>query len=112
MKYPKQNLIDAVNSNLGSIAAAKKFNVPKRTIRSHRQQPPNEIGAGRNRYLDNNQEEFLLSLFKLLPEYGFRITASLALELSADYFQSVGLSNKPGRKWLRSFVQRYKMEIK
>ncbi|CAM4850763.1 unnamed protein product [Rotaria magnacalcarata] len=112
MKYPVQKLIDAINSDVSSIEASKSFNVPERTIRSHRQNKLIKIGAGRNRYLNDQQEDYLVSLFKLLPEYGFRITANVALQLSTDYFKSIGLSYKPGRKWLRLFVKRYRMEIK
>ncbi|CAF3876203.1 unnamed protein product, partial [Rotaria sp. Silwood1] len=85
---------------------------PERTIRSRRQNPSQKFGDGRYRYLNKEQEDFLLSTFKLLPEYGFTITADVAFKLSNEYFKSIGLSFKPGRKWLMSFVSRHKTEIK
>ena len=62
MKYPAQRLIDTAGSNLSSIKASKRFNIPERTIRSHRQTPKLKIDAGRHRYLNDEQEDYLLSL--------------------------------------------------
>ncbi|CAF5006493.1 unnamed protein product [Rotaria sp. Silwood1] len=94
MKYPVQKLVDAINSDLSSIEASKHFKVPERTIRSHRQNPEQKFGGGRYRCLNNEQEDFLLSIFKLLPEYGFTITADVAFKLSNEYFKSIGLNTE------------------
>jgi hypothetical protein len=112
MKYPAQNLIDAVKSNLSSVAAAEKFRVPERTIRAHRQIPLQKTGAGRFRYLDDDQENHLVSLFELLPNYGFSLTTDVTLQLASEYMKSLGLSVMPGRKWLRTFVRRHRLKIK
>ena len=98
MKYPRANLIDAVNSNLSSTAAAKMFNVPARTIRSHRQIPLQKIGAGRSRYLDDDEESFLISIFQILPNYGFSLTADTVINISCEYMKSLGLPFVAGRK--------------
>lgn len=92
--------------------AAKKFNVPERTIRAHRQKPLQKVGAGGFRYPDEDQEKYLVSLFALLPNYGFSLTAEVALQIASEYMKSLGLSVSPGRKWLLTFVRRYRMEIK
>lgn len=112
MKYPVENLINAINSDLTSSEAAKKFNVPERTIRAHRQLPLQRIGAGRSRYLNDKQENYLVSLFQILPEYGFEITTDVALKISSDYMDSLGLKVQPGGKWLRQFVKRNRVKIK
>jgi hypothetical protein len=48
----------------------------------------------------------------LLPEYGFTVTADIALRLGGEYIKSIGSSSVPGRKWLRTFIKRHKTEIK
>jgi hypothetical protein len=112
MKYPIENLINAIESDLNSIDAAKIYKVPARTIRAHRQIPLLKIGAGRSRYLTDDQENYLVSLFQVLPDFGFSLTADVALKLAADYMKSLGLSYVPKRKWLRKFVNRHRMKIK
>ena len=112
MKYPIQNLIDAIKSDLNSVQAAKKFHVPERTIRAHRHKPLQKVGAGRFRYLDEDQENHLVSLFVLLPDHGFSLTEEVTLEIASEYMKSLGLSVMPGRKWLRTFVRRHRMKIK
>lgn len=112
MKIPVQKLVDAVNSNMSSTDAAKRYHVSDRTIRSHRQNPDQKFGAGRPRYLDDDQEQHLVALYKLLPEYGFSVTADIATKLAGEYMRSIGLSSLPGRKWLRSFMKRNRQDIK
>jgi hypothetical protein len=116
MKYSVQKvqkLIDAVKSPKNSIEASTEFEVPARTIRSHRQAPSQKIGAGRHRYLNDEQAEHLVSLFKLLPDFGFTVSADVALQLAGEYMKSIGISSSlPGRKWLRTFIKRHKTEIK
>ncbi|CAM4818085.1 unnamed protein product [Rotaria magnacalcarata] len=86
--------------------------VSERTVRSHRQNADQKFGGGRSRYLNDEQECYLLSLFNLLPEYGFKTAADVALTISNEYFKSIGLSFIPGRKCLRSFVNHHKTDIK
>jgi hypothetical protein len=112
MKYPIENLIKAIESDLSSIDAARIYNVPERTIRAHRQMPLLKIGAGRSRYLTDDQENYLVSLFQVLPDFGFSLTADIALKITSEYMKSLGLSNGPKRKWLRKFVIRHRMKIK
>ena len=112
MKYTRKNLIDAIQTGLSSTQTSKILNVPERTIRSHRQNPSQKIGAGRHRYLDDEQERCLASFFKLLPEYGFPLSYDVAMKVASDCMKSIGLSVQPGRKWLRLFVRRHESEIK
>ncbi|CAF5140091.1 unnamed protein product [Rotaria sp. Silwood1] len=110
--YTKEKLISALESDFSSPVAAEKFNIPERTIRSHRQMPLQKVGAGRYRYLNDNEENHLVSLFQILPNYGFSLTAGVAINISSEYMKSLGLSFKPGRKWLQAFVKRHRMKIK
>jgi hypothetical protein len=112
MKYPIENLINAIESDLSSAEAAKKYNVPERTIRAHRQKPLQKVGAGRSRYLTDDQENDLVFLFQVLPDYGFAVTADLAIKIASDYLKHLGLSVTPKRKWLQQFVTRHRMKIK
>lgn len=109
--YSHRALVDAIQSDLGSKAASKKYNVPASTIREHRRKPSLNIRAGRPLYLTSDQENHLVFLLKLLPDYGFEVTKDVALQLSADYFKSLDLAVHPGTKWLRSFVKRHAGEI-
>ncbi|CAF3761021.1 unnamed protein product [Rotaria sp. Silwood1] len=76
------------------------------------QMPLQKVGAGRYRYLNDNEENHLVSLFQILPNYGFSLTAGVAINISSEYMKSLGLSFKPGRKWLQAFVKRHRMKIK
>ena len=85
-KYSRQDLAIATGSDLNSKAASAVYNVPASTIRQHRRQPFLNGRRGRLSYLTPDQENYLVSLFKLLPDYGFEVTKDLALQLSLDYF--------------------------
>lgn len=111
-KYPKESLVNAVNSEFGSKKASDLFDVPASTIRRHRRTSNLRPRAGRPAYLDTYQEEYFCSLLQLLPEYSFQITTDIALKVAEDYFESLGLAIKPGKKWLYSFVNRYSKQIK
>lgn len=108
--YPHQALVDAVTSELDSKTASIKFHVPASTIRQHRRNPFLNIRAGRPSYLTLEQENHLVSLLKL-PDYTFDATKDVALELAADYFQSLNINIKPGSKWLKTFVNRHAEDI-
>jgi hypothetical protein len=112
MKYPIENLINAIESNFSSAEAAKRFNVPERTVRAHRQMPLQKIGAGRRRYLNDDQENHLVLLFQVLPDYGFALTADIAIKISSDYMKSLGIAAEPKLQWLKNFVKRHRMKIK
>src|SRR5689334_11032138 len=110
--YSKEKLLEAVNSGFDSKTAAKKFNVPASTIRRHRRCPLLNARVGRPTYLTSDEETYFVSILKLLPDYGFNVTAEIALQLANDYCQSLGLSHYPGEKWLRLFMLRHTDEIK
>ncbi|CAF1534397.1 unnamed protein product [Rotaria magnacalcarata] len=110
-KYTHQALVDAVASDMDSKAASIEFKVPASTIRQHRREPTLKIRAGRSSYLNSNEESHLVSLLQLLPEYGFDVTKNLALQLAAEYFESLEFTTQPGSKWLNSFVKRHSDDI-
>lgn len=111
-KYSKESLLNAMNSELGSKRAADMFNVPASTIRRHRRNQNIQPRVGRPSYLSETEEAFFTSLLELLPEFSFQITTNVALKLAQDYFESLGLSMAPGKKWLYSFVERHSEKIK
>ncbi|CAM4850172.1 unnamed protein product, partial [Rotaria magnacalcarata] len=94
-----------------SKAAAIKYNVPASSIRPHHREPNLNLHAGRSPYLSSTEETHFVSLLQLLPEYGFEITRSTALELAAEYFASLGLTMLPGVKWLNSIIKRHSEDI-
>jgi hypothetical protein len=110
-KYTREVLASAIATDLSSKAAAIKFNVPASTIRQHRCNPSLNPIVGRPSYLTPDQENYFVSLLKLLPDYGFAVTKDLALELATDYFSSLRLMKQPGAKWLHSFVNRHSNDI-
>ena len=111
-KYSRQALLDAVASGLDSKAAAVEFQVPASTIREHRRNPTILARSGRPSYLTTEQEAHFVCLLKLLPEYGFDLALDLTLQLACDYFEQLGLSIRPGAKWLRAFVCRHSEDLK
>ncbi|CAF2213378.1 unnamed protein product, partial [Rotaria magnacalcarata] len=94
-KYTHQALVDAVASDMDSNAASIEVKVPASTIRQHRREPTLKIRAGRSSYLNSNEESHLVSLLQLLPEYGFDVTKNLALQLAAEYFESLEFTTQP-----------------
>lgn len=106
MKTTSQKLVAAVNSNMSSTEAAKRYHVSDRTIRARRQNPGQRFDADWPRYLDDDQEQHLVAFYKRSPDYSFSVTADLAAKLAGDYMRSTGLSLLPDRKWLRSFMER------
>src|ERR1700722_14289213 len=110
--YLKQDLVDAVNSNLDSKTAANHYNVPASTIRRHRRNSSLRSRVGRPSYLSTTEESVFVALLQILPDCGFQVTCEVALQMANDYFKSLGLSHCPGKKWLRSFVQRHSDDIK
>jgi hypothetical protein len=81
-KYSREALANAVASDFDSKTASINFNVPASTIRQHRREPSLNIRAGHPSYLTPEQETYLVSLLKLLPDYGFEVTKDLALRLA------------------------------
>lgn len=110
--YPRKFLLDAVSSNLNSKRASAKYHVPASTIRQHRRKPNLNTRRGRPSYLTTDQEDHLVSLLKILPDYGFHVDKETALELAADYFHSLQINAKPGSKWIKAFVKRHPEDIK
>ncbi|CAF3852606.1 unnamed protein product [Rotaria sp. Silwood1] len=110
--YSKQKLLDAVNSQYDSKTAAEMFHVPASTIRRHRREPSLKSHVGRPSYLSNDEEAYFVSLLQLLPEYGFHVSREIALQLATEYCESLGLSYRPGVKWLRLFMTRHTNDIK
>ena len=110
-KYTRQDLTDAVNSDLDSKTASIQFNVPASTIRQHRREPCINVRVGHPSYFTSDQETHFVSLLKLLPEYGFVLTRDLTLQLAAEYSQCLGLALVPGSKWLNSFVHRNAQDL-
>ncbi|CAF3360010.1 unnamed protein product [Rotaria socialis] len=106
-KYTHQALVDAVASDMDSKAASIEFKVPASTIRQHRREPTLNIRAGRSSYLNSDEESHFVSLLQLLPEYGFDVAKNLALQLAAEYFESLKFTTQPGFKWLNVFVKRH-----
>ncbi|CAF1569444.1 unnamed protein product [Adineta steineri] len=110
--YTKEQLLKAVNSGFDSLKAATKHPVPASTIRRHRRNPLLKARIGRPSYLTNDEEMYFVSLLKLLPDYGFRASREVVLQLANDYCKSLGLSHQPGEKWLRLFMIKYTNDIK
>ncbi|CAF4483836.1 unnamed protein product, partial [Didymodactylos carnosus] len=83
--YRKQDLEEAVlaykNKEMTSVEAAKKYRVPESTIRRHKSNPGEKIGAGRPNLLNDNQEQYLVALIKELEQIGMRTTKSCTLKI-------------------------------
>ncbi|CAF2099575.1 unnamed protein product [Rotaria magnacalcarata] len=111
-KCSRQQLVDAVNSPYDSKTAAEIFHVPTSTIRRNRGESSLRSHVGRPSYLSNDEELYFVSLLQLLPKYGFHVSREIALQLATAYCQSLGLSYRPGVKWLRLFMNRHANDIK
>ncbi|CAF3880078.1 unnamed protein product, partial [Rotaria magnacalcarata] len=92
----KRATVDAVNSPYDSKTAAEIFYVPASTIRRLRGESSLRSHVGRPSYLSNDEELYFVSLLQLLPKYG----------------QSLGLSYRPGVKWLCLFMNRHANDTK
>ena len=92
--------------------AAKLFQIPASTICQHRQKPSTNSRVDCPNYLNFEEETYFVSILQLHTECGFSITPDVALELTAEYFESLKLSHRPGEKWLRLFMKRDRDYIK
>jgi hypothetical protein len=86
-KYTRQDLIDAVKTNLDSKSALIKCNIPAGTIPEHRREPCITVRMGRLSYFTSDQATHFVSLLELLPRYGFDLAGDPALQLAAEYCQ-------------------------
>ena len=102
----------AVYSGFDSKTAAKTFNVPASTIRRHRLNAVIRPRIGRPSYFSDDQESYFVSILQLLPDYGFKVSRDVALELAKEYCLSLGLNHCPGSKWLRLFMLKHSNDIK
>lgn len=71
-----------------------------KTIRSHRQVSLQKLGNSRGHYLSGDQESYIVSLSQILPDYGFEITADVAINILEDFMESFDLTYIPKCKWL------------
>lgn len=136
-KYSREDLLKAVDeykNGSSSIDIAKRYGIPGSTIRNHTINPTLRLGSGRPSLLNNNQEQYLVALLKNLDCVGLRLTKKLIIRLSSEFISSVtgtvsnpilisssfidpsifflGNSVEVGRKWLRSFLNRWNSELK
>ncbi|CAF3003107.1 unnamed protein product [Rotaria sp. Silwood2] len=111
--YSKEDLIKAVNdykNGFTSSAVAEKYSIPRSTIRKHSYNPELKIGGGHPMLLLNEQEQYLVQLFKNLEQIGVRLTKKVALDLSSDYVRLVtgSMSNSCYEK-LEEILQKHNL---
>ncbi|CAF3747419.1 unnamed protein product, partial [Rotaria sp. Silwood1] len=134
----KENFIKAVNdfkNGFTSAALAAKYGIPSSTVREHNSSPELRIGGEHPTLLSNEQEQYLVQLFKNLEFIGVRLTKKVVWDLASDYVGLVtgSISNKTpsnvcfflalfiyrigkaievGQKWLKKFLQLCQGELK
>ncbi|CAF0999160.1 unnamed protein product [Didymodactylos carnosus] len=115
--YRKQDLEEAVlaykNKEMTSVEAAKKYRVPESTIRRHKSNPAEKIGAGRPNLLNDNQEQYLVALIKELEQIGVRTTKSCTLKIVGEYISLVnggGAVNTSGKFQKEQKLERSRKE--
>ena len=79
-----------------SKTAAQLFQVPASTTYRHRQKLPLNNRVDRPNYFNFEEETYVASILQLLPDYGYNITPDVALQLAAEYLESLKLSRRPG----------------
>lgn len=91
--YDEQKLIDAVlavkNHKMTSVKAAKVYQVPGSTIRTHITKASMKFGSGRRFYLDSKQENDLVQLIKALEPMGVRITKPILTKVAGEFIELV-----------------------
>ncbi|CAF4710114.1 unnamed protein product [Rotaria sp. Silwood1] len=118
-----------------SAALAAKYGIPSSTVREHNSSPELRIGGEHPTLLSNEQEQYLVQLFKNLEFIGVRLTKKVVWDLASDYVGLVtgSISNKTpsnvcfflalfiyrigkaievGQKWLKKFLQLCQGELK
>ena len=73
---------------------AKTFYVLASTIRHRRRNHLLKVGVGRPAYLTKDEKAFV-SMLQLLPDYGFKASKDIALQLENHYCQSLELEHHP-----------------
>ncbi|CAF1193412.1 unnamed protein product [Rotaria sordida] len=90
--YSKEDLIKAINdfkNGFTSAAVAAKYEILSSTVRKHNSNPELRIGGGHPTLLSNEQEQYLVQLFKNLEFIDVRLTKKVVLDLASDYVRLV-----------------------
>jgi transposase len=135
--YLKEDLTIAVHeykNGSTSSAVSAKYGIPRSTIRNHKSNSKLKIGGGRPALLTNHQEQYLVELLINLEFVGVRLTKPVVMKLSSEYVQfvtgkyskkllellsfiriiisDIGNDIQVGRKWLKTFLQRWDTKLK
>ncbi len=81
--YSKEDLTKALDDYRNGSTSAEttaKYGVPRSTVRNHKSKPGLRIGGGRLSLLSNQQEQYLVELFKNLEFVGVRLTKPVVLK--------------------------------
>jgi len=129
VKWTNDNMAKAVeefrNGSLSLRKAADKYAVPKSTLelkaKGWKGRPStfdSESGkGGRRKTIPQMEEEKLATYLKVMSKWGFGLGKNEVLDVVQEFVQKNGIknvfqSNRPGRKWFKSFTTRYHLSLK
>ena len=120
-KYTKEDVARAVTAvkeqKMSQLLAAKKFNVPRTTLRDHLFDSGTKIGAGRSTVFSMEEERELVASLQALQQIGFGLTRELAGLVIRDYLldqpdrYSPFKDSLPGKDWWTLFMRRWSNEL-
>lgn len=120
-KYTCSKLNCAINSvrneSISIRSAAKQWNIPRTTLRSHVRSKNPIQSVGRPLALNQNTEKSLVAVLALAAEWGFPIEVNDVRYLVQDYLNSNQIllnrfkDNLPGPRWTTNFIKRYSEEL-
>ena len=105
--------LDALKSGCSQRVVAKRFKIPRRTLRNHLQSGKISKKLGRNPVLTDEQEKELCSRIVRFSNIGLPLTPQLIKVYVFEYCSANGILNSfngakssAGRKWLKGFLKR------
>ena len=120
-KYAKEDVARAVRAvkecKMSQLLAAKKFNVPRTTLRDHLYDPSLRTGAGRSTFFSVEEEREMVASLQALQQIGFGLTRELAGIVIHDYLIDQPhrcnpfKDNLPGKDWWTLFMKRWCNEL-
>lgn len=119
--YSAEELLEAIfeikNKKCSIRSAAKKYGIPHNTLRRWIVKSHSRIGSGRNTYMTEVEEQYLVNVMKYAASCGYHFKKSDLINVVQGYFESSGKQNPfpnncPGRDWMRNFEKRWEKELR